>query len=124
MIDPIVTLIITYQTYSKIKEISDYYNSLPQMEKYKLSFCYRLGKLHEISASAGLGLSKNIWVNNEWASLLMQDNKEIHNAFLLTLGHELAHKDGDFKAKGNKIDRKFIHWITEVHQILLLLKKW
>jgi len=124
LIDPIVIIIITNQTYKKIKEISNYYNSLPKMGKYKVSFCYRLGKMHEMAASAGFGFSKNIWVNNEWARLLIQNKEESNNAFEITLGHELAHKDGDFailfwerKSKRyiHKEDRKFVNWVTEVH---------
>lgn len=124
LIDPIVVLIITHQTYKNLKEIANYYNSLPQMGKYKVNFCYRLGKAYEITASAGLCFSKNIWVNNEWANLLIKNNIEINNAFFITLGHELAHKDGDFamlfwerkrKRYIHKEDRKFVNWVTEVH---------
>ncbi len=132
MIDPIVVLIITFQTYKNIKEISQYYNSLPQMGKYKVNFCYRLGKMHEITASAGLCISKNVWVNNKWAQLLIQNDKEVQNAFLITLGHELAHKEGDFsimywayknKLVINKEDRKFVNWVTEVHHDFAAAKK-
>lgn len=124
MIDPIVIIIITNQTYKKIKEVSNYYNSLPELGKYKVSFCYRLGKMHEMAASAGFGFTKNIWVNNEWARLLIQNKEESNNAFEITLGHELAHKDGDFavlfwererKRYIHKEDRKFVNWVTEVH---------
>lgn len=55
--------------------------------------------------------------NAEWAAMciLFNDN-DTRNAFIITLGHELTHKDGDFKKKlKNKIDKQFIYWINEVH---------
>jgi len=61
----------------------------------------------------------------EWAvQLVINDSEDTFNAFLITLGHELAHKDGDFavlfwerKSKRyiHKENRKFVNWVTEVH---------
>lgn len=61
----------------------------------------------------------------EWAvHLVISDSEDTFNAFLITLGHELAHKDGDFavlfwerKSKRyiQKENRKFVNWVTEVH---------
>lgn len=56
--------------------------------------------------------------------LVINDSEDTFNAFLITLGHELAHKDGDFavlfwerKSKRyiHKEDRKIVNWVTEVH---------
>lgn len=58
-----------------------------------------------------------ILVSPEWATrLILFDNADTHNAFLITLGHEMTHNEGDFPETHTHFnDKKFIKWVNEVH---------
>lgn len=62
-------------------------------------------------------IPKRITISPEWAvNLILFNDCEVENAFYLTVGHELTHKDGDFSKKCTVVrDKKFINWINEVH---------
>lgn len=53
----------------------------------------------------------------EWATqLVLYNSVETHNAFLITIGHELTHKDCDiFFLKHGLRNIRFVAWVNEVH---------
>lgn len=58
-----------------------------------------------------------IIINSEWIThLALFQNEATREAFIATLGHEMAHKDNDFVfwEFGTK-DKKFVNWINEIH---------
>lgn len=61
--------------------------------------------------------SNRILLTPEWAArLLLCNDDDTINAFLLTVGHEMTHNEGDFSTKGfHGINKKFINWVNEVH---------
>lgn len=61
-------------------------------------------------------LPDHILVSQEWAIQLFL-NKEINNAFIITIGHEKVHLEKDFVYKKaiNKCEKKFISHVNEVH---------
>lgn len=61
--------------------------------------------------------SNGILLTPEWAArLLLYDNDITQNAFLITLGHEITHTEGDFSSKKLKEnDKKFVNWVNEIH---------
>lgn len=89
------------------------------------SFDYWKGKIryawfwsagvHVPNASATIpGL---ILINAEWASriVLNQDNPHMHDAFALTVCHEMAHQEKDFYYFDLfSADGKFVNWVDEV----------
>ena len=58
-----------------------------------------------------------ILVSPEWATkLLLYNDEATQNAFLITLGHEITHNEGDFPdINYRKGDKRFINWVNEVH---------
>lgn len=62
-------------------------------------------------------IPKIITISPRWAvQLILFDSSETRNAFLITIGHELTHKDGDFSMLSKEgPDRIFISWVNEVH---------
>lgn len=74
-------------------------------------------KNYKIGASAGPFKKSAIVVTPEWASRLVLINTgEVHNAFKITIGHELTHKDGDiFVLKHGIRCVKFLAHVNEVH---------
>lgn len=66
--------------------------------------------------NAKMFMKKVILVNSAWAAqIILYDNEKTHNAFLITIGHELMHKY-DCKITGlDNIEKKFINWVTEVY---------
>lgn len=53
----------------------------------------------------------------EWAArLLLFNDDDTINAFLVTVGHEMTHNEGDFSTRGfYSENKKFINWVNEVH---------
>ena len=82
--------------------------------KFKKSLNFPSNKLN---ANAGFFKNSSIIVTPEWAArLVMYSDEEVHNAFKITLGHELTHKDNDlcfFKYRVKYY--KFIAHVNEVH---------
>lgn len=72
--------------------------------------------VHVPNASATIpGL---ILINAEWASriVLDQDNPHMHDAFALTICHEITHQEKDFYYFNFfSADGKFVNWVDEVH---------
>lgn len=60
---------------------------------------------------------KLILISPEWAvRLVLFDDEETKNAFKITLGHELTHKDGDyFKLLSFGKNKRFVNYTNEVH---------
>lgn len=59
-----------------------------------------------------------ILINAEWATkiVLDQDNPYMHDAFALTVCHEMTHQDRDFYYFDFfTSDGKFVNWVDEVH---------
>lgn len=58
-----------------------------------------------------------IVLNCAWTyNIAYNDNENTRYAFLITLGHELTHKDGDFfELLYWGVNKDFIKWINEVH---------
>lgn len=58
-----------------------------------------------------------ILLTPEWAArLLLYNDDDTINAFLVTVGHEMTHNEGDFSTKGfHGKHKKFINWVNEVH---------
>lgn len=70
-----------------------------------------------LSLSASATLKHYIVCNTGWAlRLIFYNDESTWNAFRITIGHELTHKDGDyFSFRIRKRDRKFISRVGEVH---------
>lgn len=96
-------------------KLNIYYNSLPAFKNIKIIFSAYF--FSPLTLGANSQFKNKIYVSSEWAVLLLKnDNEEIKNAFLFTLGHELTHKDKSFPTnKYRKKDLKFINWVNEVY---------
>ena len=96
-------------------KLNIYYNSLPAFKNIKIVFSAYF--FSPLTLGANSQFKNKIYVSSEWAVLLLEnDNEEIKNAFLFTLGHELTHKDKSFPTnKYRKKDLKFINWVNEVY---------
>ena len=83
--------------------------------KIRYSWLWSAG-VHVPNASATIpGL---ILINAEWASkiVLNQDNPHMHDAFALTICHEITHQEKDFYYLDLfSADGKFVNWVDEVH---------
>lgn len=111
------------ETQKRLKEILDIYNNLSLVGKNRIKFSFLA--FYPTILEANSLVKNRIYISAEWAATLVFDNDETtKNAFQITLGHELAHKDKDFavlfwerKSKRyiHKEDRKFVNWVTEVH---------
>lgn len=68
--------------------------------------------------NAGSIIPKIITISPRWAvQLILFDSSETRNAFLITIGHELTHKDGDFSMLSKEgPDRIFISWVSTVYK--------
>jgi len=119
MISPLIAfyIAIRYRKASskQLKELSAYYNSLPQVGNNKIVFSFLT--IWPTILGANATIKGIIIFSAEWAAqLILFNNEETSNAFIITLGHELAHQDGDFPLSSyNHKEKHFIHWITEVH---------
>lgn len=113
-----------YISYSEIEKRLKQVDLLSSTKKIKVLFLlWKAGFAKSIEAIAIF--PSYVICSYEWAvQLVINDSEDTFNAFLITLGHELAHKDGDFsvlfwerkrKCYICKEDRKFVNWVTEVH---------
>lgn len=99
-----------------INDILLQYNKLEQLGNNRIIYSYfKDGNAKYLAA--GAILHNIILVNAEWAArLVLYNNEYTKNAFLITIGHELTHKDNDFPLRNTfGSNRKFIHWVNEVH---------
>ena len=67
--------------------------------------------------NAGSMIPHVINLTKEWAAyIVLYNNEKTKNAFLITLGHELTHKDNEFSTLGCfGVNKKFINWANEIH---------
>lgn len=99
--------------------LGEYIKKLGDTEGKKIVFTYKkdAGAKFLSAGAYTPGAPDEIWFNSEWAArLLYYDDQSIWNAFSLTVGHELTHKENDFSQRTLCIrDMKFISWVNEVH---------
>lgn len=83
--------------------------------KIRYSWLWSVG-VHVPNASATI--PGFILINAEWASRIIfdQDNPHMHDAFALTVCHEMTHQEKDFYYFDLfSVDGKFVNWVDEVH---------
>lgn len=99
-----------------MEDVLQKFIQMPQMNGYNLAFLYMQSDGRRV-LQASAAIPKTITSSAEWAAVLVLKNDDIvNNAYQITLGHELGHKNGDFPVwKNKKENRKFIYWTTEVH---------
>ncbi len=123
MISPFVKAYIYIDAWKNRKKV----NRIDEILNNELNyFSYWSGKIryawfwsagvHVPNASATIpGL---ILINAGWASriVLNQDNPHMHDAFALTVCHEITHQERDFYYFDLfSADGKFVNWVDEVH---------
>lgn len=79
----------------------------------KISWLYNCNKF--INANAFFG--KIILLNPEWATcLILYKDNDLENAFNITIGHELTHKDKHLCSfRLSKKKEQFMAWVNEVY---------
>lgn len=68
--------------------------------------------------NASSTIPRLILVNAEWAAMivLLQNDEKMHDAFRLTIGHEMTHQnDHFFLARPFSKNARFTYWVNEVH---------
>ena len=93
------------------------YYDIVHKQGYKLIFPL-VSNMNRKLLDANASFLKIIIATPEWAyQLITNSNKELENKFLITLGHELTHKDGkDISLfKYGIRSSKFVAWVNEVH---------
>lgn len=95
--------------------IKEYINFI-QINNISITFSW-LYDLGRKSLNANAMVKNKIILNAEWAArIVLYNNSKTKNAFLITIGHELTHKEKEisrFVWKRN--DRKFIAQLNEIH---------
>lgn len=95
--------------------IKEYINFI-QINNISITFSW-LYDLGRKSLNANAIVKNKIILNAEWAArIILYNNSKTKNAFLITIGHELTHKEKEisrFAWKRN--DRKFIAQLNEIH---------
>ena len=98
------------------KAILQKYIDMNPSTKYKVFFSWTYDSGSPI-LNASAALPGCIIFNAAWAArIIFYDSPDTKNAFLITLGHELAHKEGNlcrYISSKNKI--RFFSWINEVY---------
>lgn len=98
-----------------IDELLDKYENMGNRKNISTQFLM-LKETFTRELSVSLNWNKTIVLNPEWAIQLVLDNENAESAFLITLGHEITHIDGDFpNIKLTRNDKKFVNWVNEVH---------
>ena len=98
-------------------EILSEYCKLVESYGYKLHFRWHLANDYDkLGANAGF-FNSPILVTTEWAArLVLENTEEVRTAFLLSLGHELTHKEKDIYILTKGLcSLKFSLQINEVH---------
>lgn len=99
--------------------ILDQYATIVSDHDYILEFSTRSGMSRRgLNAYAGASSGKQsiIAATPEWAvQLIACNNIETDNAFRITLGHELTHKDPEVWLKGRLLDCKLLLHLRELH---------
>lgn len=96
-------------------EIFNNYKNINTPIPCKINFVSYMMKNDSLKASANV--PNCIILNSRWAyQIVSNNNEQTKNAFRITIGHELTHKEGELIAfKYKKKSRKIINWINEVH---------
>ena len=98
------------------ENILQFYCDLISKYGYSLIFGLYPGlDIDKIGANAGLFKYSSIVATPEWAFQLVCNNESAHIAFLMTLGHELTHKEKDLFPPMYGCGTKFVAWVNEVH---------
>lgn len=107
----------------KYKNILQKYYNIAEQYGYKIRFTNcgftKVDKFkYRLDANAAIFSQSTINVSPEWMyQLIFNNSKEVDNAFILTLGHEMTHKDENdlcpftFCIKKSK----FLAYVNEVH---------
>lgn len=98
------------------QQILNNLNDMPQLNGNKIIF--RLVKdNYRKQLSATALMNGRIVCSLEWAAIYVLYNcPQTKNAFRITVGHELTHKDGDFGSlRYICCNRKLVDWTNEVH---------
>ena len=94
-----------------------FYCKLIENYGYKLEF--RKGRnltINKLNANAGYFKNSSIVVTPEWAYQLIINNSNLNDIFLITLGHELTHKDNEICILKYGIKYiKMIAYTNEIH---------
>lgn len=92
-------------------------NNIQQLGDIKIKFSVIKEGFNNILN--GTSIFKNhIILSLEWGAIyvLFNDDYEVNNALLISIGHELSHKINDVPEwKYKKYDKSFVSWINEVH---------
>ncbi|MBE7728069.1 MAG: hypothetical protein E7244_27880 [Enterocloster citroniae] len=135
MVSPLIKMYVAIrslkETQKQLDEIFDFYNKSIDMDRNVIKFSFLA--FYPTILGAGSLIKNRIYVSAEWAATLIFNRDDATlNAFNLTIGHELSHKDGDFavwyweresKQFIRKKDRKFVNWVTEVHHDFFAAEK-
>lgn len=82
------------EIYKKLKDIDDKYNKIVQKYECTITFKCMKNVSFDSKLSAQSSFGKSIIVSPEWAYTLMSSNNDnVNNAFLITIGHEITHKE-------------------------------
>lgn len=97
-------------------EILQFYYDIVAKHGHTLKFPYNSCLTREnLNANSGLFKHSSIIATPEWAFQLVCNNESAHIAFLMTLGHELTHKEKDLFPPIYGCGTKFVAWVNEVH---------
>lgn len=117
-ISPIAMMHIRQKTDKSVYEIYETLNSFSHWKKlntYKLYFYYYLLEPNKPNANAFS--YKKIKINSAWAIKLLNNlnDEELLNAFAITIGHELGHKEKHINRLYHLPNLKFLSWVQEVY---------
>ena len=104
----------TNQDEETILSILNKYSSLPALGKNKVIITRLAASLSAINANSTF--YRTICVSGGWAvQLVSYDNPETQNAFYVTIGHELGHKEKQYNRILHPLDLRFLSWTIETN---------
>lgn len=91
------------------------YQLIKHSSKYKIVFWWAHDPFATVLNGSPM-MPSAVILNHVWASrVVLHDNAKTMNAFRISVGHELAHKEQEFKTRGyHDSELQFIYHITEV----------
>lgn len=87
------------------------------VEKYGYVLEFKKGRnltFSNLGANAGVFNNSSIVATPEWAFRLVATD-DANVPFMITLGHELTHKEKEFPCFRHLLDLQFCTWVNEVH---------
>ena len=98
------------------EEILQRYKSIGKVDKRLIVFSWAMDAGENV-LNASPKMPGCVLLNSAWAArVVLYDNEDTINAFKITVGHELTHKDKEVRELLHlKINRKFIARVSEVH---------